>query len=71
MVHLNGQWSLFSADEKLQFNPLVPMVQKHKKKPPIYFQSWALLVFFHFFNDKNYFFTLFIKLITYFCNSPI
>ena len=27
------------------------------------YQSWALLVFFHFFNNKNWFFSFFIKLI--------
>ena len=34
-------------------------------------QSWALEVFFNFFNNKKWFFAFFIKLITYFCTSPI
>ena len=36
-----------------------------------FIQSWALPVFFHFFNNKKWFFCIFIKLITYFCTSPI
>ena len=34
-------------------------------------QSWALSVFFNFSIIKNYLFAFFIKLITYFCISPI
>ena len=34
-------------------------------------QSWALSVFFNFFNNKKWFFAFFIKLITYFCTSSI
>ena len=34
-------------------------------------QSWALEVFLNFFNNKKWFFCIFIKLVTYFCTSPI
>ena len=34
-------------------------------------QSWALSVFFNFFNTKKWFYCIFFKLITYFCTSPI
>ena len=34
-------------------------------------QSWALSVFLNFFTNTNFFFAVFIKLITYFCTSPI
>ena len=34
-------------------------------------QSWALSVFFNFFNNKKWFFCIFVKLTTYFCTSPI
>ena len=34
-------------------------------------QSWALSVFFNLFNNKKIIFSLFTKLITYFCTSPI
>ena len=33
----------------------------------IQLQRWALSVFFYIFNNKNDFFALFMKLITYFC----
>ena len=33
--------------------------------------SWALSAFFNLFNNKKLFFCIFIKLITYFCTSPI
>ena len=34
-------------------------------------QSWALLVFLKFFYNKKWLFAFFIKLIIYFCTSPI
>ena len=34
-------------------------------------RSWALSVFFNFFNNKKFFFAFFMKLLTYFCTSPI
>ena len=34
-------------------------------------QSWALSVFFKFFNNENEFFALFKKLISYFSTNPI
>ena len=39
-------------------------------RPKLY-QSWALSVFFNFFNHKKCFFAFFVKLITYFCTIPI
>ena len=38
---------------------------------PYYLQSWALEVFLNLFNNKKWYFCIFIKLTTYFCTSPI
>ena len=54
--------SLCKRQRKVLFNPLAP---------DAHYQSWALSVFFNFFTNKKDFIAFFIKLITYFCSSPI
>ena len=54
-----------------QFWPYLVWASSYPTGLPFY-QSWALSVFFNFFNNKKWFYCIFfIKLVTYFSTSPI